>query len=116
MVEYQGRCDENKTAVGHSPKVLMEYYKILSDFTNVSVCAPKTILRSIDREISKKSKVLPHNIVMKSKNSFLTKIKNKIYMFENIKLALKNTDADTVWFFNVEFYFWLYMAFSKKSM
>ena len=27
---------------------------------------------------------------------------------QNISLAIKNTDADTVWFFNVEYYFFLY--------
>ena len=115
MVEYQGRCDEKKTAVGHSPKVLMEYYKILSDFTDVTIFAPRTILRSIDRAVSKNAKVLPCNIVMKSNNSLFTKINNKIHMFNNIGLALKNTNADIVWFFNVEFYFWLWIAFHKKS-
>ena len=115
MVEYQGRCDENGVAVGHSPKVLAQYYKIVSAFANVNVYAPKTILRSLDTKISKGAKVLPYHILMEGKTPFIKKITNKLNMFKNIKLALKNSDDDVVWFFNVEYYIMLYLAFFVKT-
>ena len=115
MVEYQGRCDEALKAVGHSPKVLEEYYGYIKDLDKVSVLAPETILKDASLEIKEKSSTLPHYILMKSGNSFLEKIANKKYMFDNISNALKKSDADTLWFFNVEFYFWLYMAFHSTK-
>ena len=116
MVEYQGRCDENSVAVGHSPKVLADYYNIISGFTKTTVYAPRTILRSMERGSSlvKSAKVLPGYIPMKAHNSLFEKINNKLKMFNNIKLALKNSKDDTVWFFNVEFYLMLYLAFHRK--
>ena len=115
MVEYQGRCDEKGTAVGHSPKVLCEYYKIIKEFADVTIYAPRTILRSIDRKISHNAKVLPHQIVMRGHNSLMAKIFNKLHMFKNIRLALKNSTEDVIWFFNVEFYLMLYLAMHGNS-
>lgn len=114
MVEYQGRCDKKGLAVGHSPKVLEEYFDVVSKFSEVEIMAPKNILRSVDRRVSSGAKVLPYHIVMKQGNTIFERINNKFNMFKNISRALNNTKSDTVWFFNVEFYFWLYMAFHKK--
>lgn len=114
MSEYQGRCDVKGTAVGHAPKVLMDYYNIISEFSDVTVFAPRTILRSIERNVSKTARVFPAYIVMRGHNSFFKKIHNKLGMFRNIRLTLKYAKTDVIWFFNVEFYLMLYLAFCRK--
>lgn len=115
MIEYQGRCDEKGVAVGHSPKVLGEYYKIANESASVQVLAPRTILRSVDSSISRQAKVLPYSIGMTGHKSLFTRIGNKLRMFDNIKLAIKSCDADILWFYNVEFYFWLYIYLHKRA-
>lgn len=114
MVEYQGRCDEEQKAVGHGPKVLEEYYDFICNENEVTVYAPKVFLKDVAKRVAKGAKILPEHIVMKGHNTFWEKIRNKIRMFRNIRVALKNADADIVWFFNVEYYLMLYLAFCKK--
>lgn len=119
MVEYQGRCDAEGKAVGHAPKVLQEYLQLIRNDCEVSVFAPKVILKELPREDRKnagslQAKVLPCHIVMKGKTPFLEKITNKLHMFTNIRNAIKHTDADTLWFFNVEYYLMLYLFLHKK--
>lgn len=119
MVEYQGRCDAEGKAVGHAPKVLQEYLQMICNDCEVSVFAPKVILKELPREEWKNGgasqvKVLPCHIVMKGKTPFLEKITNKLHMFTNIRNALKHTDADILWFFNVEYYLMLYLFLHKK--
>lgn len=119
MVEYQGRCDAEGKAVGHAPKVLQEYLQMIRNDCEVSVFAPKVILKELPREERKnagslQAKVLPCHIVMKGKTPFLEKITNKLHMFTNIRNAIKHTDADILWFFNVEYYLMLYLFLHKK--
>lgn len=117
MVEYQGRCDENKVAVGHAPKVLTEYYDFIKDSCDVSIFAPNTIFDSITDLQCVKKETLPHYIEMKGSTPFVEKITNKINMFKNIKQAImlaNKNGAGTIWFFNVEYYIMLYFLFHKK--
>lgn len=114
MVEYQGRCDINGKAVGHAPKVLIEYYDFIKDIADVEIFAPREILRDLPKEILGKSKVLPKHILMKGHNSFFEKIANKKHMFDNLRLAFRQSDADIVWLFNVEYYVMLYLFLHKK--
>ena len=111
MAEYQGRCDEEGRAVGHAPKVLADYFGLISDDHDVSIFAPKTIADEIPREIKNKSDIclLPHNIVMKGHAPASERAVNKLRMFDNIHYILKHSDADVIWFFNVEFYLFLYL-------
>lgn len=119
MVEYQGRCDAQGRAVGHAPKVLWDYLQLIRNDCEVSVFAPKVILKELpgeDRknEDSLRAKVLPCHIVMKGKTPLWEKITNKLHMFQNIRSALKYADADILWFFNVEYYLMLYLFLHKK--
>ena len=110
LAEYQGRQDTNGKAVGHGPKVLGEYAGLIKDEYELTILAPRCILKATAPDGRAGSKVLPHSIVMKSDNSVFEKIFNKIKMFANINMVLKNNAADTVWFFNTEFYLMLYLA------
>ena len=114
MVEYQGRCDIEGNAVGHSPKVLEEYYNFIKADCHVSVMAPNVILKSATEEIANSGSKLEHHIVMGGKKSLFQKINDKLHMFSNIKKALRATDADTVWFFNVEYDLMLYLFLHRK--
>lgn len=111
LIEYQGRCDTEGNAVGHGPKVLREYYDLLKDRGRLTVYAPQTVLCSADREIRGNARILPQHIVMKSGNTLFEKIANKLRMFANIRGALIHADEEILWFFNVEFYLMLYLAF-----
>lgn len=110
MAEYQGRCDENGTAVGHAPKVLGAYHALIRERFATEVFAPRCILKAAAPESTKGAKVLRHCIVMKGRNSLFTKIANKLRMFANIRSVFLYTKADKIWFFNTEFYLMLYLA------
>ena len=110
MAEYQGRCDEEGTAVGHAPKVLEEYAEFLRPEYEPRILAPRCVLAACGKAGRKGAKVLPHHIVMKGHPSFFEKIANKLKMFANIRIVLKQAGNDTVWFFNTEFYLCLYLA------
>lgn len=115
MIEYQGRVDEKGKALGHCPKVFNEYFDFIKDYCQVSVFAPKEILNEFHgTKECVSAKILPGKIVMGQDKTILAKISNKINMFKNIGLALKHTDADTVWFFNVEYYLFLYLFLHRK--
>ena len=110
MAEYQGRCDTAGTAVGHAPKVMREYGDMLAALSHdVAYYAPAVILKAAGIKKDMHYKKLDHHILMKGKNSLAEKIFNKFRMFANISECLK-ADADVIWFFNTEFYFFLYIA------
>lgn len=110
MAEYQGRCDEEGTAVGHAPKVLGAYHALIKEDFATEVFAPRCILKASTPESAKGAKVLRYHIVMKGRNSLFTKIANKLRMFANIRSVFMHTKADKIWFFNTEFYLMLYLA------
>ena len=121
LVEYQGRQDTTGHPVGHASKVLAQYFEIVRDSFDTDVFAPECILKESEKKLSdrkawderKKSRnihILPHSLVMKGKNFFSDKVLNKFRMFSNINKALKNSQADVVWFFNTEYYLMLYLA------
>ena len=114
MVEYQGRCDENQIAVGHAPKVLTEYYELIQKEYETEVFAPAVILKNLPETVNASARELPFHIVMKGQNSFFEKINNKLNMFRNIKQVIKTSDADILWFFNVEYYLMLYLFLHRK--
>ncbi|MCR5209319.1 MAG: hypothetical protein K6C99_03805 [Lachnospiraceae bacterium] len=132
VAEYQGRCDEAGRAVGHAPKVLTEYLSCVHEGRDVRVFAPKNVIRSAcciagvkkketaedgDKALlwkklirEHKVRVLPHHIVMKGHTSFCGRIMNKLRMFANIRMVLRNSPGKKVWFFNTEYYLMLYLA------
>ncbi|MBR4543500.1 MAG: hypothetical protein IKO53_04740 [Lachnospiraceae bacterium] len=121
LVEYQGRQDTTGRPVGHAPKVLAQYFEIVQGSFDTDIFAPECILKESEKKLSdrkawderKKSKnihILPNSLTMKGKNSFSDKVLNKFRMFSNINKALKNSQADVVWFFNTEYYLMLYLA------
>ena len=110
MAEYQGRCDEEGVAVGHAPKVLSAYHALICGRFTTEVYAPRCVLKAASPESAKGAKVLRHHIVMKGRNSFFTKVANKLRMFANIRSVFLHTKADKIWFFNTEFYLMLYLA------
>ena len=116
MAEYQGRCDTAGCAVGHAPKVMREYGDMLESLSHkVVYYAPAVILKSAGIKKDMPYKKLSHHILMKGRNSLAEKIFNKFRMFANISECLKS-DADIIWFFNTEFYFFLYLAiFGNKG-
>ena len=116
MAEYQGRCDTAGNAVGHAPKVMREYADLLSGRGHaVTYYAPAVILKAAGIKKDDPYKKLSHHILMKGRNSLFEKIFNKFRMFANIAECLKS-EADIIWFFNTEFYFFLYLAiFGNKG-
>ncbi|MCR5774504.1 MAG: glycosyltransferase [Lachnospiraceae bacterium] len=112
MIEYQGRCDETGKAVGHAPRVLPEYYHLISENHPVEIYAPRTILQELPDDISGVCDLTPlsHHIIMKASPTLIERILNKYYMFSNIHRVLKHCNAEILWFYNVEFYFFLYLA------
>ena len=55
MAEYQGRCDEKGTAVGHAPKVLEEYAGFLRPEYEARILAPRCVLEACGKSGRKDS-------------------------------------------------------------
>ena len=100
--------------VGHSPKVLSEYYNLIKDYADVSIAAPSVYTPVLPAGAEDVALLLPKKIVMTSQTGIVGKIANKFHMFTNIKKAISYSDAEVLWFYNVEYYMMLYMMFHKK--
>ena len=96
--------------MGHAPKVLPEYCDLIKDAYDISIYAPAPITSELSRDLCGDVTTLPHHIVMKGHPPLTDRMLNKIRMFLNIRRILNTSKADVIWFFNVEFYLFLYLA------
>jgi len=116
MCDYYGMCDEDGRCVGHPVKVTEEYGRILKSLgTEIKlVCSPciaKGLAGSDDMfsEIFK----LPYDILITG-NGIFKRIVDKLKLFRNIRIALKN--KGTIFFYQVDFFFFLFLKmFYRRS-
>ncbi len=114
MCDYYGMCDADGRCVGHPVKVTKEYGQMLKGLGEELrlVCSP-CIADGISEPLFSEVVRLPHNISIVG-NSLLKRIADKIKLFKNIKLSLRN--KGTIFFYQVDFFFFLYLKlFYKKT-
>ena len=116
MCDYYGMCDAAGRCVGHPVKVTMEYGRMLRSLGEEVrlVCSP-CIADAVEADGSLFTEVrrLPYDISIIG-NGIGKRIADKLKIFKNIRIALK--DKGTVFFYQVDFFFFLYLKlFYKKS-
>jgi len=111
MIDYQGRHDLSGKAIGHSVKVLQEYYNELKEIFRFEIFVPQVIKKEVKIGKSDNIVILHEAILMKRNVSLFEKVVNKKKMFDNIYYSIKHASSDVLWFYNVEFYFYLFITF-----
>lgn len=108
MCDYYGMCDEHGRCVGHPVKVTTEYGRILKGFGEDLrlVCSP-CIADGVNGDgVFSDIVRLPYDISIVG-NGIGKRIADKLKLFRNISIALKNTG--TLFFYQVDFFFFLYL-------
>lgn len=105
LVDYIGYTSKEGTPIGHDLKALNETIRLL-DGSDMEVIAPKSYIKAVPH---KSAKTLPWNIVVDNKkDSLLRNLKRALLEFRNIRFAFKNYEADYLWFYNVDQFFFIY--------
>lgn len=109
IIEYMGISSANGQLMGHSYKVLEDYYRMLEDGCfDLSVIVPQNAVGSVKDTLNIRG-VLPKYIVMRDNDSVLDKIKKILLEYKNIHDACNLAKGDLLWFYNVDFSFIIYM-------
>ncbi len=114
MCDYYGMCDEYGKCVGHSVKVTNEYGRMIKELgVDIKLICSPCIADGADTSLFKDVVKLPNNISIIG-NSIGKRISDKLKLFRNIKIALRN--EGTIFFYQVDFFFFLYIKlFYKKK-
>lgn len=116
LVDYQGACDKLHNPIGHSVKVLKEYKKMIDDDYAVSVAAPDCIIQHISKEQFQNMFTLKYEILEEGKKKLFRKLTDKIKMFSNLSQLKKYDQFDMVWFYNTNFFLFLYFFLHRMPL
>ena len=116
LVDYYGNCDASGTSIGHSPKVLMEYRRLLERQYQVEAVLTKCIADEIDRDLFERIQILPHQIIEEGSRNLGKRIWDKVKLFHNISLSLRKADDAVLWFYRTDFFLFLFFALHRKPL
>lgn len=114
MIDYYGMRDRDGQAIGHSPKVLVEYKNLIKKEFDVSAALSPCLLGSADEEFSEIYK-LRYDIFAENGMSIRKRIVDKFKLFYNINEVLKIGGYDIYWFYQTDFFLFLFICFSKLN-
>lgn len=108
LVEYKNIVDNKGNAFGHGRKVLYEAQQIshLAGYNTEVVACDAYINRSYDGKFIQLLNAI--NVAQYDYKHILT-------IMSNLRDALRNIDADFVWFTNIDWYLFLYLALYHKK-
>lgn len=112
---YYGMCDSQNNVVGHVGKVTKEYFDLLNDKYEIVLMASPCIYNEVikDRKIS--GKRLKYDIVIDNPFTLKKRILDKVKIMRNIWYCLHHSDAEKLFFYQTDFFFFLYIfLFYKK--
>lgn len=113
LCNYYGMCDSSGKAVGHSVKVTDEYGQILQDaIGRVSLIASSCIVKGITADCFDEIVELDNEIVVDTPFTFARRISDKIKIWNNLKKCFL-ISGDTLFFYQVDFFFFLYILTHK---
>lgn len=105
IVDYIGYTSIDGLPIGHGLKALRETAGLLEGF-DLEIIAPQAYIREIQYS---KTKILPGNVVVnEKKDKWFRNIKRALLEFRNIYFAFQNYEADYLWFYNIDQFFFLY--------
>lgn len=112
MIDYYGMCDRSGKAIGHSPKVLVEYKNLIKNEFDVSAALSPCLLEDVDEEFDKIYK-LRYDIFTENGMSVRKRIMDKFKLFFNINEVLKIDGYDIYWFYRTDFFLFLFICLRK---
>ena len=77
FIDYCGSCDGEGKAIGHSPKVLMEYADLLKDHYKLEAILPLCVHESVKEGTFDRITNLPYQIVEEGNRGLSTNRFNK---------------------------------------
>jgi len=101
IVDYIGNSNSEGVPIGHPTKVINEFGEILKNDVELNLAVPVNYKNYIKKNNFYSVKYLRYNIDITEKRKVL-RIKNVFRKFKNIRMALKNSNFDVVWFINVD--------------
>lgn len=115
LTDYYGTCDKTGNAIGHSPKVLEEYRKLLEGECRIFAAVSPCIGKSISTDDFEKIQFLKYDIVEQGNKKLGERIVDKFKLIQNIRDVLKQKrDYDIIWFYRTDFFMFLYFFLRRK--
>ena len=109
MVDYNGTCNEEGEALGHSPKVLHEYAGLLNGFAVVDALLSPCVAEKVVKEDFKNVYKLRYNLIQGRNNSIVKRIIDKYYLFYNLSKVFRQRDYDIILFYKMDFFLAVYL-------
>lgn len=114
LIDYCGSCDGEGKAIGHSPKVLMEYADLLKDHYKLEAILPLCIHETVKTGTFDRITNLPYQIVEEGNRGLLKRLVDKYKLFRNIRLANRYSEHKICWYYRTDFFLFLYYFFHRK--
>lgn len=109
LVDYYGSCNGEGKSIGHSPKVLLEYASLLEKEYSLDAILPDCVAEAIDAKPFVEIKRLPYQITEDANLKLSKRFYDKIKLFRNIAISLKEARGDVVWFYRTDFFLFMYI-------
>ena len=113
FIDYCGSCDGEGRAIGHSPKVLMEYADLLKDHYKLEAILPLCVHESVKEGTFDRITNLPYQIVEEGNRGLLKRLVDKYKLFRNIGLANRYSEQKICWYYRTDFFLFLYYFFQR---
>ena len=114
FIDYCGSCDGEGKAIGHSPKVLMEYADLLKDHYKLEAILPLCVHESVKEGTFDRITNLPYQIVEEGNRGLLKRLVDKYKLFRNIGVANRYSEQKICWYYRTDFFLFLYYFFHRK--
>lgn len=109
MCGYYGMCDSQNNIVGHIGKVTREYMELLEEEYKVHLMASPCIYDDLKKEKSILGERLKYDILVDVPFTMKKRIIDKWKIMRNIWQCLHNSNAETLFFYQTDFFFFLYI-------
>lgn len=114
LIDYCGSCDGEGRAIGHSPKVLMEYADLLKDHYKLEAILPLCVYESVKEGTFDRITNLPYQIVEEGNRGLLKRLVDKYKLFRNIGLSNQYSEHKICWYYRTDFFLFFYYFFHRK--
>ena len=114
LIDYCGSCDGEGKAIGHSPKVLMEYADLLKDHYKLEAILPLCVHESVKEGTFDRITNLPYQIVEEGNRGLLKRLVDKYKLFRNIGLSNQYSEHKICWYYRTDFFLFFYYFFHRK--
>lgn len=114
FIDYCGSCDGEGKAIGHSPKVLMEYADLLKDHYKLEAILPLCVHESVKEGTFDRITNLPYQIVEAGNRGLLKRLVDKYKLFRNIGLSNQYSEHKICWYYRTDFFLFFYYFFHRK--